>query len=320
VSRRARGDEGMDTVLRVEELYKDYSTGWRKPPRTALSGLNLEVPKGSVIGLLGPNGAGKTTTLKCIMGLIRPQDGRIWLFGEEGVDARKRRSIGFLPEQPYFDLYLSPRKLLAYYGRLAGMHPSDIKAKTSYLLNLVGMGEEADLTMDKYSKGMLQRIGLAQSLLTEPEFLVLDEPSSGLDPLGKMQVRDLLESLKGGGTTILFSSHQLSEIEEICDGVAIIHQGQNIASGGLDELLRSRDESEIMLEKAPAAPHEGLPASASWTDAAQTRLVVDKGDLNQTLRILTGSGAVISEVRQRRMTLEEYFLEKVGSRGWEVGQ
>jgi ABC-2 type transport system ATP-binding protein len=310
----------METVLRLEDLHKDYSTGWRKPLRTALAGLNLEVPRGSIIGLLGPNGAGKTTTLKCIMGLIRPQAGRIWLFGEEAAGAEARRHIGFLPEQPYFDLYLTPRKLLAYYGRLAGMDSSSIKTKTSYVLSLVGMGDEADLAMDKYSKGMLQRIGLAQALLAEPEFLILDEPSSGLDPLGKMQVRDLLASLRNGNTTILLSSHQLSEVEEVCDGVAIIHAGRNIASGGLDELLRSREEFEIELEKAPPADRDVLPESASWADASRTRLVVGKKDLNAALGALVASEALISEVKQRRMTLEEYFIAKVGREGWEVGQ
>ena len=314
------GDKGTGAVLRIEDLCKDYSIGWRKPPRTALAGLDLVVPRGSIIGLLGPNGAGKTTTLKCIVGLIRPQGGKIWLFGEEAVNAKARSRIGFLPEQPYFDLYLTPRRLLAYYGRLAGMDPSDIKTRTSHVLSVVGMGDEADLAMEKYSKGMLQRIGLAQALLAEPEFLILDEPSSGLDPLGKLQVRDLLASLRNGGTTILLSSHQLSEIEEVCDGVAIIHEGRNVANGGLDELLRPRDEFEISLAEAMPVRPEALPASAVWTDTSLRKLVVSKQDLNETLRILLDNGAAISEVRQRRMTLEEYFLDKVGTQGWEAGR
>jgi len=308
----------MESVLNIEDLYKDYKGGWRKPPRTALAGLNLEVPRGKAVGLLGPNGAGKTTTLKCIMGLIRPKAGKIRLFGAENAGAEARRAVGFLPEQPYFDLYLTPRKLLAYYGRLISIQPENLNTRISYVLNLVGMGEESDLAMEKYSKGMLQRIGLAQALLSEPEFLVLDEPSSGLDPMGKLQVRDLLEGLKREGTTILLSSHQLSDIEEICDGIAIIHKGRNVASGGLDELLRSRDEYEITLEKPLQEYPEVLPDSASWTDSMHTRLQVDKVDLNQALKVLAERGAAISAVRQRRMTLEEYFLDQVGDRGWEV--
>ncbi len=308
----------MDTVLSIENLHKEYRGGWRKPPRTALAGLNLEVPRGRTIGLLGPNGAGKTTTLKCIMGLIRPQGGSIRIFGEENAGAEARKAIGFLPEQPYFDLYLTPRMLLSYYGRLMGIQRDNLQARISHVLNLVGMGEECDLAMEKYSKGMLQRIGLAQALLSKPAFLVLDEPSSGLDPLGKLQVRDLLEGLKEEGTTILLSSHQLSEIEEICDGVAIIHKGRNVASGGLDELLRSREEYEIVLERPLSAPPVDLPAAASWADATQTRLLVEKADLNRALGALAESGAAISAVSQRRMRLEEYFLEQVGDRGWEV--
>jgi ABC-2 type transport system ATP-binding protein len=313
------GDREMEAVLRIEDLRKDYSSGWRKPPRRALAGLDLEVPRGSIVGLLGPNGAGKTTTLKCIMGLIRPQAGRIWLFGREGSGAEARRGIGFLPEQPYFDLYLTPRRLLSYYGHLAGMDASTIRTKTSHVLSLVGMGDEEDLAMEKFSKGMLQRIGLAQALLTEPALLILDEPSSGLDPLGKIQVRDLLASLRSGGTTILLSSHQLSEIEEICDGVAIIHAGSNVASGSLDDLLRPRDKVEIELDQVWPAESGGLPPSASWTDDSRMRLVVGREDLNLALRTLVESGAGIHEVRQRRMSLEEYFLAKVGGEGWEVG-
>jgi ABC-2 type transport system ATP-binding protein len=310
----------VEYVLHVEDLHKSYHTGWGKPLREALSGLNLDVPAGGIVGLLGPNGAGKTTTLKCVIGLAHPDSGEIGIFDRKGVHSEARRKIGFLPEQPYFDLYLTPRKLLAYYGRLAGMDRDRALTRTSFVLNLVGLEEEADLTMDRFSKGMLQRIGLAQALISEPEFLVLDEPSSGLDPLGKIQVRDLLKSLGEGGTTILLSSHQLSEIEEICDGVVIIHRGREIASGGLDELLRSKDEFEVVLEKPLQVPVAGLPASASWPDAGGTRLLVKREDLNEALNALLREGASIAEVRQRRMTLEDYFLEKVGQGGWEVGE
>jgi ABC-2 type transport system ATP-binding protein len=314
------GDAAVDRVLEVEALYKSYRVGRREPPRTALSGLSFEVPKSGIVGLLGPNGAGKTTTLKCIVGLVHPQGGTIRLFGREGADAGTRARVGFLPEQPYFDLYLTPRKLLAYYGRLMGMERTAARARISYLLNLVGLEREADITMDKYSKGMLQRIGLAQALLGEPEFLILDEPSSGLDPLGKLQVKDLLSRLKDNGTTILLSSHQLSEIEETCDGVVIIHKGRKVASGGMDELLLSREEFEVVLESALPETAEPLPPSAAWMGAGRERLLVGKEGLNAALQALVAGGASIVEVRQRRMTLEEYFLEKVGSEGWEVGE
>jgi ABC-2 type transport system ATP-binding protein len=310
----------MQAVLRIEDLRKSYRTGWRKPRRSALNGLSLEVPRGSIMGLLGPNGAGKTTTLKAVMGLIRPDSGNIWVFGIDGITAEARGKIGFLPEQPYFDLYLTPRRLLGYYGRLAGLNSSQIQSKISHLLSLVDLGEVADLSMERYSKGMLQRIGLAQALISEPEFLVLDEPSSGLDPLGKEQVRDLLEELKRGGKTILLSSHQLSDIEEVCDGVAIINQGLNVASGSLDELLRSRDEYEITLERPLSRLKGKLPPSASWVDGQKKTMILSKKEVNAALKVLLEEGAEIGEVRQRRMTLEEFFFSRVGKGGGEGGR
>lgn len=303
----------MQAVLHIEDLHKSYRTAWRKPRRRALNGLSLEVPKGSITGLLGPNGAGKTTTLKAIMGLIHPESGSIRVFGTEGISAEARRKIGFLPEQPYFDLYLTPRKLLGYYGRLAGLDAAEIASRVSHLLNLVGLEEEKDLPLDKFSRGMLQRVGFAQALISEPEFLILDEPSSGLDPLGKIQVRDLLLGLSAGGATVLLSSHQLSEIEEVCDLVAIIDRGRNAASGSLLDLLRSRGEMEIALTNPPLPSMARLPQSAVWMDEGRTRLILHKEDVNQALKTLMEAGAVIGEVKQRRMTLEEFFVSQVGA-------
>ncbi|NPV58764.1 MAG: ABC transporter ATP-binding protein [Actinobacteria bacterium] len=309
----------MEAVLSVEELHKAYRTRLGGPRRQALSGLSFTVPRNSVVGLLGPNGAGKTTTLKCVMGLVRPDAGKVSLFGRDGDAVEARRRVGFLPEQPYFDLYLTPRKLLHYYGRLSGMGASSARSRISYLLNLVGMEDDADLTMDKFSKGMLQRIGLAQALLAEPELLILDEPSSGLDPLGKLEMRDVLKSLGTGGTTILLSSHQLSEIEEICDRVIIIHRGREVASGRLDELLEEKGDCEVLLaEPAPGAT-SGLPSSASWAeDSGGKRLTVSREELSAALTALIESGASIAEVRSRRLSLEEFFVRRIGKTGWEV--
>ncbi|MBC7252570.1 MAG: ABC transporter ATP-binding protein [Actinobacteria bacterium] len=305
----------MDTVLRVEDLHKSYPSRWGRPPRVALRGLELEVPRGGVVGLLGPNGAGKTTTLKAVMGLVRPDRGRISLFGSQGSDPRARSRVGFLPEQPYFELYLTPRKILRYYGRLSGMSEESIKARSAHLLNLVGLGEVGDLTMEKFSKGMLQRVGLAQALLAEPELLILDEPSTGLDPLGKIEVRDLLNDLRRSGVTVLLSSHQLSEIEEICDRVAVISEGRNVASGALDELLRSRDEFLVRLAAPPPAGREpDLPPPAAWADD-RTGVVVPREALGTVLRRLLDAGLEVEGVGPRRMSLEEFFLERVGRSG-----
>ncbi len=309
----------MEAVLSVEDLWKSYATRPGGPRRQALSGLGFSVPRNSVVGLLGPNGAGKTTTLKCVMGLARPDSGSIRIFGRDGGAVEARRKVGFLPEQPYFDLYLTPRKLLLYYGRLAGMEASAARPRISYLLNLVGMEDEADITMDKFSKGMLQRIGLAQALLAEPELLILDEPSSGLDPLGKLQVRDMLKSLSSGGTTILLSSHQLSEIEEICDRVIIIHKGREVASGALAELLEEEGECEVLLGKPVPESMATIPPTASWAEGGEgKRLLVPRDDLNAALASLLEAGASIAEVRSRRLSLEEFFVRRIGKQGWEV--
>jgi ABC-2 type transport system ATP-binding protein len=301
----------MASVLRIEDLRKSYRVGNKNPRREAVDGLNLEVEAGQIFGLLGPNGAGKTTTLKCILGLVNADSGNIWLFGSEGIKAEARRKIGFLPEQPYFELYLTPRKLLAYYGRLFSLDSSTIATRTSYLLSLVGLEDEADLTLNRFSKGMLQRIGIAQALLNEPEFLLLDEPSSGLDPVGKIQIREILEGLQRGGTTILLSSHQLSEIEDICDSVAIMDKGRNVASGTMDELLQTEEEYQISLSEQIMDYSSLLPGSAILSDEDSRRVAVRKEDLNTTLRRLLDEGASITEVRQKRLDLEEFFMARL---------
>lgn len=308
----------MEYVLSIKGLRKSYAVRWRGARREALRGLDLEVPRGSIFGLLGPNGAGKTTTLKIIMGLVKADAGSVIVLGEEGTSPRARARMGFLPEQPYFELYLTPRRLLSYYGRLAQMKAGKIQERCSHLLNLVGLADAADLPMEKFSKGMLQRVGLAQALLAEPEFLVLDEPSTGLDPLGKVQVRGILEGLREHGTTILLSSHQLSEIEEICDRVAVIAAGENVASGSLDELLRPGDELEIKLASPAGRDVPALPPSAVWR-ADRKGLLVQRGELNHALRAILAAELEVAEVVPRRMTLEEFFVSRVsgaGEGGW----
>jgi ABC-2 type transport system ATP-binding protein len=300
----------MPGVLQIADLKKSYRTGRKRPRREAINGLNIEVVEGQICGLLGPNGAGKTTTLKCALGLVNPDSGNILLFGQEGMKAEARRKIGFLPEQPYFEMYLTPRKLLAYFGKVFGLEPSAIEARISYLLNLVGLSDEGDLSLNRFSRGMLQRVGIAQALINEPEFLILDEPSSGLDPLGKIQIREILEGLKGGGTTILISSHQLSEIEDISDSVAIIDKGHNVASGTLTELLQSEEEYQIILANRPDSPIS-LPMSVLWEDEEKLRISVKKEDLNATLKQLIDGGASIVQIKQKHISLEEFFMTRV---------
>jgi ABC-2 type transport system ATP-binding protein len=213
------------------------------------------VEKGEVFGLLGPNGAGKTTTLKMMMGLIRIDGGSIRLLGKSAAEHRARTLVGYLPENPYFHEYLTPRELLDFYGRLCGLSSAQIAEHRDHLIERVGLAHAATRPLRKFSKGMLQRIGIAQALISRPEFLILDEPMSGLDPIGRKFVMDLMQELRARGVTILFSSHILSDVERLCDRVVILNQGRKVAEGTLAELLKTdsgenRTLEELFVEKA----------------------------------------------------------------------
>ncbi|HZS45814.1 MAG TPA: ABC transporter ATP-binding protein, partial [Blastocatellia bacterium] len=225
----------MNNVIEIENLTKDYLIGfWKKRPQRSLDDLSLDVQEGEIFGFLGPNGAGKTTTLKLLMRLIFPTSGTARILGRSIDDTEMRRDIGYLPEHPYFYDYLTARELLDYYGQLFDMSPSDRKARTIELLKMVGMEEFADRQLRKFSKGMVQRIGIAQALINRPKVAFLDEPMSGLDPLGRRQVRDIIAGLRDHGVTVFFSTHILSDVEVLCDRVAILNRGKRIGYGRLD--------------------------------------------------------------------------------------
>ncbi len=213
-----------------------------------MRGVNLTVNKGEIFGLLGPNGAGKTTLIKAMMGLIRPTKGKIRIFGNDAQRPSSRKELGYLPENPYFHEYLTPKELLDFYGRLCGMKPADIRTERDKLIEQVGLGDAADRQLRKFSKGMLQRIGLAQALLSKPAFLVLDEPMSGLDPIGRKFVADLISKLNENGTTIMFSSHILSDVERLCTRVTILNKGIKVAEGSLQDLLKKEAGTETLEE------------------------------------------------------------------------
>jgi ABC-2 type transport system ATP-binding protein len=298
-------------ALEVVSLGKSYRTGLRKPPRQALSGLTFTLPEGAVMGLLGPNGAGKTTTLKVIMDFLTPDSGEVRIFGRSWKDAEARRQVGFLPEQPYFQYYLTPRSLLRYLGRLLYMRREETEARITHLLNLVGLGAEADLQLSRFSRGMLQRLGIAQALLNQPRLLVLDEPSGGLDPLGMVEVRKLLQDVRDGGTTILFSSHQLSEVEEICDHLCIIDRGREVAQGSMQELLGREESYEVTLEEEAPVPFPGQDEMGwSWLVPGR-KLRFPSRHLDGSLRLLAREGARVAEVKPVRLSLEEFFLRHV---------
>ena len=227
-------------AIEILGLEKTYSVGfWRKKPKYALRPLNLTVEDGEVFGFLGPNGAGKTTTLKLLMGLIFPTGGSARILGMEIADPRMKAQIGFLPEQPYFYDYLTARELLEYYGQLSGMDPKHRSRKVNEVLQRVGLPDVGGTQLRKFSKGMLQRVGIAQAILHDPKVVFLDEPMSGLDPMGRREVRDLIAQLKHEGKTVFFSTHILSDAETLCDRVGIIHQGELRGVGIVADLTSS---------------------------------------------------------------------------------
>jgi ABC-2 type transport system ATP-binding protein len=302
-------------ALEARELSKSYRVGYRKDRRTALNGLNFSLPAGKVMGLLGPNGAGKTTTLKIIMDFLTPDAGEVRIFEDDWRDPAARRRVGFLPEQPYFHYYLTPRRILRYLGRLLYIPDSEIDIRISHLLSLVGLAKERDLALSRFSKGMLQRLGIAQALLNQPSLLILDEPSTGLDPLGKMEIRKILLDTREQGTTVLLSSHQLSEVEEICDQLCIIDRGREVAQGSIQDLLGREESFEITLDR-DVELEEGAAEEFGAVKTLEGRVLTIPGpNLDRFLRALSQRDARILAVRPRRMTLEEFFLAHVESRG-----
>ncbi|HLZ53287.1 MAG TPA: ABC transporter ATP-binding protein [Verrucomicrobiae bacterium] len=238
----------MDAILRTENLSVEYRTrGLRQETRPALKELNLSVSAGEVFGFLGPNGAGKTTTINVLLGFIPPTRGAAYLFGIDVRQPIARQRIGYLPELTYYYKFLTAEELLRFYARIFGLPRVEADRRIDQLLKLVELNPVRKRLIKTYSKGMQQRVGIAQALINNPDLLILDEPTSGLDPLGRMKVREIIQRLKNEGKTVFFSSHELGEVETICDRVAIIHQGELKAVGGVDEVIGSNHSN---LEKA----------------------------------------------------------------------
>ena len=309
----------MDLAIKTERLTKDYLSGfWRRRVRV-LQDLSLEVRAGEVFGYLGPNGAGKTTTLKLLMGLIHPTAGRATILGRDTREVAMKAHVGFLPENPYFYDYLTGREFLDYYGRLFALPARARRERVERLLRDVGMAHAAGVPLRKYSKGMLQRIGLAQALINDPRLVVLDEPMTGLDPLGRKEVRDLILRLKAQGKTIFFSTHIIPDVEVICDRVGIIFGGELVTVGPLEGLLGGRlDSLEITFSGLPpGAPGLG---PGPWVrppvhTAGRTVIsVADEAAANAIVRALTERGATIHAVVPLRRTLEEEFVQQIEER------
>jgi len=234
--------------VQVEHLTKVFRIPMRRERVVAVRDLSLHVEPGEVYGLLGPNGSGKSTTLKILLGLVTATHGQTRVFGEDSSLVRSRRDVGFLPENPYFYKFLTGAETVRFFGRLSGMGGNALASRVAELLELVGLSEAANRRVGSYSKGMLQRVGLAQALVQDPGLLVLDEPTAGVDPVGSREIRDLILSLKARGKTILLCSHLLSQVQEICDRVGILARGTLVREGRVEDLLSVRDHTEMVFE------------------------------------------------------------------------
>jgi ABC-2 type transport system ATP-binding protein len=306
----------MDAI-RAEGLTKHYSVGfWRSRPYVALDGLDLQVGQGEVFGFLGPNGAGKTTTLKLLMQLIFPTSGRATILGRPVGDVHVRRRIGYLPENPYFYDNITAEELLAYFASLFGYRGADRTARVSRLLDEVGLGAERRLRLRKYSKGMIQRVGLAQALVNDPDVVFLDEPMSGLDPVGRRQVRELILKLRDRGATVFFSSHILADAEAICSRVGIVAAGKLVASGTLAEMVPFRIRGwDLVFDAMPTAGAAALEqAGAVVTRIADSRYHVVLRDAvapEAAIAAARAHGARLLSLNPVRDTLEDFFLAHV---------
>ena len=303
-------------AIEILGLTKDYPVGfWRKTMRRSLDHLSLQVEDGEVFGFLGPNGAGKTTTLKLLTGLIFPTAGTARVRGRSIDDVAMHREIGFLPEQPYFYDYLTARELLDYYGHFGNLSKTARRERVTQLLERVGLASAADVQLRKYSKGMLQRTGIAQAILRDPKVVFLDEPMSGLDPVGRREVRDIILELKKEGKTVFFSTHILSDAEMLCDRVAVLAGGKLQGVGAPGEIMSVEVHAMDILFELP--PGGSLPASLAGRVTpigGRCRMEVPEAELYAALEQLRRCEARILSVSPVRPTLEDYFLRMVGER------
>jgi ABC-2 type transport system ATP-binding protein len=302
-------------AIEILGLEKIYNVGfWRKRTKRALRPLNLAVEEGEIFGFLGPNGAGKTTTLKMLMGLVFPTSGTARILGRELDDPRMKAQIGFLPEQPYFYDYLTARELLTYYGHLSGVDSKQLSSKVDRVLERVNLTDSTNIQLRKFSKGMLQRVGIAQAILHDPKVVFLDEPMSGLDPIGRREVRNLIEQLKVEGKTVFFSTHILSDAEALCDRVAILHQGELRGVGRVAELTAGvQGKVEIVWQgtKIPTAMRTMIVECHAAGDTM--RVVVAEENQNAALEGLRREGLRLISLVPMRTSLEDYFVAQLGA-------
>lgn len=277
-------------AISIQHLTKIYPIPFRKEKVTAVDDLSLTVEPGQVYGLLGPNGSGKSTTMKVVLGLVTPSAGKTEIFGRDSREVESREDVGFLPENPYFYKFLTGFETLIFFGKLCGLKGAPLRDRARELLKLVRLEDAADRRLGGYSKGMLQRIGLAQALIQEPRLLVLDEPTAGVDPAGSREIRDLILDFKSRGITVLLCSHLLEQVQEICDRVGILHRGRLVREGSLKDLISIEDQTELVIQNAPP------------------ELLAE-----METRIKAAGGQIIGRGKHKQ-TLEQYFLDVTGGK------
>jgi ABC-2 type transport system ATP-binding protein len=275
-------------AVEIRDLVKDFKTSFRRKPLRAVDGVSIRIMPGEVYGLIGPNGSGKSTTMKALLGLVAPTSGNCAIFGKDSLKVDSRNEVGFLPENPYFYKHLSGAETLRFYGRLCGIGGKVLTERVNELLALADLENARDRRIGGYSKGMLQRIGLAQALIQEPRLVILDEPTAGVDPVGSRQIRDLILKLRDRGITVFLCSHLLEQVQEVCDHVGIIFQGRMIREGRLEELISIEDQTDIVLRDATPELLEKITALVESTP-----------------------GAAIVRTGKPRTTLERLFLREI---------
>src|SRR6266571_3643720 len=300
-------------AIEILGLEKTYTVGfWRKKPKQALKPLHLKVEDGEIFGFLGPNGAGKTTTLKLLMGLVFPTAGTARILGMAIDDPRMKAQIGFLPEQPYFYDYLTAGELLNYSGQLSGVNAKLRSRRVSEVLNLVGLPDVGGMQLRKFSKGMLQRVGIAQAVLHNPKLVFFDEPMSGLDPMGRREVRDLMEQLKHEGKTVFFSTHILSDAEALCDRVAIIHKGELRGVGAVEDLTATVKGKVEVIWQGTQIPASMKALGAECHVTGDTvRAVLPETQQDPAIDALRRERIRLIAITPLRTSLEAYFVEKL---------
>jgi len=284
---RAVRREHGEVIVEARNLAKTYRDFWGRSKKVALKPLDLEIRRGEIFGLLGPNGSGKTTTMKLLLGLIFPTSGEAFVFGKDATDVSKNERIGYLPEESYLYKFLDAEETLDFYGRLFDMPPDERKRRATALIKRVGLERDRKRQLREYSKGMTRRIGVAQALINDPELVILDEPTSGLDPIGTREMKDLIIELREKGKTVIMSSHLLADVEDVCDRIAVLHQGELKELGRVDDLLRVTDVTQIRAK--------GLSAAAT----------------EEIREVLRRHGGEDVEIGNPRTTLEDLFLDVV---------